>query len=154
MLEKIKEGLRHNQFLSVALVVVIAMTVWLVGCQSKTDSILTPDEQVNRAELNIEIQTFKSKVEEAVKDLDQQDAFKQELFNIGIVMAKGGTIDPVGAGITLLGILGIGSVVDNRRKDAVIKSKSNALEAFKTTTVEASVSVNAGANMEVSNGSV
>ena len=139
MLEKIKEGLRHNQFLAVALVVVIAMTVWLVGCQSETNSILTPDEQVNRAELNMEIKVFKSKVEEAIKDLDQQDAFKQELFNIGIVMAKGGTIDPVGAGITLLGILGIGSVVDNRRKDAVIKSKSNALAEF-----EAKVNINTG----------
>ena len=136
MLEKTKKLLRHNEFLAVALVVVIAMTIWLVGCESKTESPLTPDQQVNRAELNMEIKVFKSKVEEAVKDLDQQDAFKQELFNIGIVMAQGGGVNPIGAGITLLGILGIGCCGDNLRKNTVIKTLQSSMKEKTETKME------------------
>lgn len=138
MVEKVKEILRHNQFVAVALVIVICMVVWLVGCQSTTKSPLNPDINITRAELNAEVEMFKVKVKEAVKDLDQQDLFKQELFNIGVVLAQGGTVNPVGAGITLLGILGIGAVADNRKKDAVIKSKSSALASL-----QASVNVDA-----------
>ncbi len=124
MIEKIKKVLKHNQFLGIALVVVIALTVW-AGCNSKTQSILYPDTQVTRPGLNLEIKQFKLKVGEATQDLDRQDLFKQELFNIGLAVAQGGTINPVGAGITLLGILGIGACGDNVVKNKEIKRKSD-----------------------------
>lgn len=143
VVERVKEVLRHNQFLGVALVIALCMAVWLIGCQSTTQSILHPETKITRAELNMEIKEFKAKKEEAVKDLDRQDLFKQELFNIGLALAEGGTINPVGAGVTLLSILGIGAVADNRRKDAVIKSKSNALAAL-----EAKVNITADTKVE------
>ena len=121
----IKSGISHNQFLAIAAVIVIVMGVWLVGCTSTTPSILNPDEKVTRPELNAEISMFKVKVEAAVKDLDQQDLFKQELFNIGLAVAQGGTVNPVGAGVTLLGILGIGAVGDNAIKNKEIKRKTD-----------------------------
>ena len=125
MLEKIKVVLKHNQFLALALVVILVMGVWLVGCTSTTPSVLNPDEKVTRPELNAEISMFKVKVEAAVKDLNQQDLFKQELFNIGLAVAQGGTISPIGAGVTLLGILGIGAVGDNAVKNKEIKRKTD-----------------------------
>jgi len=64
-------------------------------------------------------------VEQAVTDLDRQDAFKAKLAEIGIAVAQGGTIDPIGAGVTLLGILGLGAVADNRKKDSIIKTLQN-----------------------------
>lgn len=125
MAEKVKIMLRHNQFLTVAVIVVTVLMVWLFGCESTTQSPLRPETKVTRAELEVEVDMFKIKVQQSVKDLDRQDLFKQELFNVGVVIAQGGSINPVGTGITLLGILGIGAVADNRRKDAVIKTLQN-----------------------------
>ena len=125
MAEKVKVMLRHNQFLTVAVVVVAVLMVWLFGCESTTQSPLRPETKVTRGELEVEVDMFKIKVQQSVKDLDRQDLFKQELFNIGVLFAQGGSVNPVGAGITLLSILGVAAVADNRRKDAVIKTLQN-----------------------------
>ncbi len=41
------------------------------------------------------------------------------LFLVFIV--EGSSVNPVGVAVSLFGILGIGAVADNRRKDGVIK---------------------------------
>jgi hypothetical protein len=123
--EKIRECMRHNQFLAIAVVIVVVMSIWMIGCESTTQSPLHPDIKVTRAELQDEIAAFQTKVDQAVVDLDRQDAIKQQLAQIGIAVAQGGTIDPIGAGVTLLGILGIGAVADNRKKDSIIKTLQN-----------------------------
>jgi hypothetical protein len=127
--------LRHNQAMTVAVVVVICTAIWIVGCQSTTKSPLNPDTKVTRAELEQEVEMFKVKVAEATADLDKQDAFKQELAQLGVALAQGGTIDPVGAVTTLVGILGLGIIVDNRKKDSIIKTLQNV--QAQTTPVEA-----------------
>jgi hypothetical protein len=40
-----------------------------------------------------------------------------------MAVAEGGTINPIGVATTALGLLGVGAIVDNRRKDTVIKAK-------------------------------
>jgi hypothetical protein len=122
---KLKQIIRHNQFFTTALVIVICMSIWMIGCESTTQSPLRPETKVTRAELQDEIAAFQTKVEQAVTDLDRQDAFKAKLAEIGIAVAQGGTINPVGAGISLLGILGLGAVADNRKKDSIIKTLKN-----------------------------
>ena len=96
IVEKITECIKHNQFLAVAVVVVFCMLIWLVGCESTTQSPLNPDEKVTRVELQQEVEMFRVKVAEATADLNRQDAFKQELAKLGIALAQGGTVDPVG----------------------------------------------------------
>ena len=125
LLKKLQTTTSHNQFLATALVIVICMSIWFIGCQSTTPSPLRPEIKVTRAELEDEIAAFATKVDQAVADLDRQDAFKQKLAEIGIAVAQGGTIDPIGAGVTLLSILGIGAVADNRKKDSIIKTLKN-----------------------------
>ena len=125
MIEKIKTVLRHNQCLALALVIALCLGVWLTGCESKVQSPFDPERTVTREQLNISVDTYLADIELAYKDLDKQDLFKQELFNIGTVIVKGGTVDPLGAGVTLLGILGIGAMADNRKKDSVIKTMQN-----------------------------
>ena len=125
MIKKIKKALSHNQGLAVAVVIVIAGGAYLVGCESTVKSPVTPETKVNRAELDAEREHILAKFKFAYEDLAKQDIFKQKLFEIGLVAAQGGTINPVGAGITLLGILGIGAVADNRKKDSIIKTLQN-----------------------------
>jgi hypothetical protein len=76
---------------------------------------------VTRVQLDAEVDRLVVDIELAIEDLNKQDLFKQKLFEIGMVAAQGGTINPVGAGVTLLGILGIGAVADNRKKDSIIQ---------------------------------
>lgn len=125
MLERIKKVLRHNQLLAVALVIVIVLGAWLVGCHSTVRSPFNPDRRVTRPQLLLEWDKYAGEVQLAIEDLDRQDLFKQKLTQLSIAFAQGGTIDPLGAGITLLGILGLGAVGDNLKKDSIIKTMQN-----------------------------
>lgn len=125
VIEKVKTILRHNQFLALAVVVVLVLGAWLVGCESTVQSPFNPDKQVTRVQLQNDWEGYAKDMELAITDLDKQDLFKQKLFEIGLVVAQGGTVDPLGAGVTLLGILGIGAVADNRKKDSIIKTLQN-----------------------------
>jgi len=125
MFEKIKTALRHNQFLALSLVLVLALGLWLVGCDSKTTSPFNPAKEVSRQQLDNDVEKYVKDLELAYADLDRQDLFKQKLFEIGLAAAQGGTVDPIGAGVTLLGILGIGAIADNRKKDSIIKTLQN-----------------------------
>lgn len=120
--EKVKELFRHNQFLALGLVIVLCLGLWLIGCDSKTVSPFNPAKKVTRVQLNNDVESIARDIELAYADLDKRDLFKEKVFEIGLAAAQGGTINPVGAGVTLLSILGIGAVADNRRKDAVIKT--------------------------------
>ena len=125
-LESIKKWFRHNTFISVAIVISAILLVWAYGCNSTTKSPWNPEVNITRAELEAEIEMLNAKIRSAYADLERQDLFKQELFNIGVILAEGGTVNPVGAGIGLLGILGLGAVADNRKKNAVIKTLQKA----------------------------
>lgn len=125
---------RHNQGLAIAIVIVIAVGFWTYGCDSKVSSILAPNTKVTRVELNIEVQTEAKRIENELdnlmalaevrnQELDRQDAFKTKLVEFGMVIAEGGTLNPAGVAVGLLGVLGIGAVVDNRIKDKVIKNR-------------------------------
>ena len=93
-----------------------------MGCESQVKSPFNPDRDVTRQQLQNEVDKYVADIELAFTDLDRQDIFKQKLFEFGVVLAQGGTVNPVGAGITLLGILGVGAVADNRKKDSVIRT--------------------------------
>ena len=122
MIEKIKAALRHNQGLALAVVICLAMGMYLVGCESSVTSPTQPEVTVTRPELVAEFVLTVERYDTALAELNKQDLFKQKLFEIGVAAAQGGTINPVGAGITLLGVLGIGAVADNRKKDSIIKT--------------------------------
>lgn len=97
------------------------------GCQSQVESMKTSGKKVTRPELQIEVDTFLAEAKLKFEDLNRQDAFKRQLFEYALVVAEGGSVNPVGVAVSLFGILGIGAIADNRRKDGVINSlKQNA----------------------------
>ena len=120
--DKISEKLRHNQFLATALVVVLVALFWVYGCDSKTSSPWHPEQKVTRAQLDADIERMNAEIAIAYQDLDKQDLFKQELFNNLSIMAEGGAVNPMGVGLGLLSVLGLGAVADNRKKNSVIKT--------------------------------
>ena len=133
-MKKLMEMFRHYQGTSVAVIIVIAVLFWTYGCDSKVASIMAPNQKVTRVELSLEVQMEAKRLEAELdnlialaevkeQDLDRQDAFKAKLVEFGMVIAEGGTVNPAGVAVGLLGVLGIGAVVDNRIKDKVIKNR-------------------------------
>ena len=134
---KLTEAIRHNLGLSVEMVLVIGLLIWFVGCESQVASPISGDmvtRPVLLSEYNIEVDkrlaelaTLQANTELSEKELDRQDALKQGLAKIGVSLLEGGAINPSGVATSLLALLGVGAVVDNKVKDRVIKTlKSNA----------------------------
>lgn len=134
--DKLMETIRHNLGLSASIVLVIGLLIWFGGCESQVRSPVS-GKLVNRDTLVLEYNTEVDKLEAEMnvlqargelseKDLDRQDALKQKLGSIGIALLEGGAVNPVGVATSLIALLGVGAVVDNRIKDRIIKTqKSN-----------------------------
>jgi len=128
----ITKWIRHNQAMTVSIVLIVLMTLWFTGCQSRTQSLMEHDLMVTQSELEVEytwelrrleneLLTLKETTELRLQDLHRQDVIKQALFNNAMLIAESGNPNPLGL-LSLLGtIFGIGAVIDNRRKDGLIK---------------------------------
>lgn len=133
-MSKLTEWIRHNQGLFVAVLVLIAILVWMAGCQSKVSSLVVEGKKVTRAELNLEIAAETQRLEAKLNmlasaakakqfELDRQDAIKQKLFEFMAITAEAGTINASGVVGLIVSVLGVGAVIDNRIKDKVIKNR-------------------------------
>lgn len=132
LLETIKRWIRHNQAMMIGVILALIFSLWFFGCQSRTQSLINPEMKVTEDELNIEYTSalakleaemdhLKATTEVRLQDLHRQDVFKQALFQNAILIAEGGNPNPLGL-LSLLGtIFGISAVIDNRRKDGVIR---------------------------------
>lgn len=136
VLHKVLNWLDHNRYLAVTILLTAALSVWLVGCQPMTGSVLKPGEKVTAVELEREAVVVQADVEAKLKQLElaQADIQRQvELRTQAIQILGGlaetattGTFTPatgINAVVTLLGLIGLGAVADNRRKDKVINGK-------------------------------
>jgi hypothetical protein len=126
-MEQLKKWVRHNQTLVASAVLCVVLVAFAFGCQVTTENPFNPEEKVTRQELRIEAESYAAKLDLAYQDLDKKDAIIKAVLEAGMAYAQEGGINPIGLASTMFGLLGMGAVVDNRRKDAVIKSKTNAL---------------------------
>lgn len=153
VMEKIGETIRHNKGQAVAVLLIIGLVIWTIGCESKIGSILDPDREVTRQELELEVEQAAARIEREttitvaqlnaqieqilaraeadaealalnaqmkIQQLDRQDAVKQKIAEVAVVVAEGGSVNPIGLAIGCLGIFGIGAVVDNQKKDGLL----------------------------------
>jgi len=132
ILESVKTIIRHNQAIVISIILAIVFCLWFTGCQSHTQSLIDPTKKVTEAELNIEytselarleneLKTLKATTEVRLQDLKKQDQFKQALYENAQLIVSGNNPNPLGI-LSLVGtLLGIGAIIDNRKKDGVIK---------------------------------
>lgn len=131
---KIGKWIRHNQGTFVAVAVCCGLVLWLGGCHSQVSSLLGGGDKVTREELHLEFSQESARLEGELRallqraevkqaDLDRQDAVKQRVMDFALLAAETGTLNPSGIIGLLVGVLGIGAVVDNRIKDKVIKNR-------------------------------
>lgn len=134
MIKQAAEWWRHHKGTCIALIVMGLLATWAYGCKTTIPSPINPQVSVTRTELELEAEQTIARFEQAFKDLEKKELFKQKLFEIGIAFAQTGTIDPIGAGVTLLGILGVGAMVDNSKKNSLIKVLQKNVPATTSTT--------------------
>jgi len=142
----------RHRYAALMMVVGLAVSAWLIGCDATTASVLEPNKQITRPELQRETVTIQAEYERALAvlqaeyeakakalaaadvDLSRQEEMRAKVAGIltGVAQAaaEGGMTPAAGinAGLTLLGLFGLGAVADRRRKT---KSSTEAVAAKK-----------------------
>ena len=124
-MNKILKFMRHYKGLMTAIVLSCLACLWSFGCESKVLST-AGEIRITRAELALEVDMFAKEIELKIADLDKQDMIKQELFRIGLVIAESGidAVNPIATAVHIAGLLGLGLIYDNRKKDALLTGKT------------------------------
>ncbi|MBA7659902.1 hypothetical protein ES703_67896 [subsurface metagenome] len=131
-MSKLWQKLRHNQGIVISGILALAVVAWAFGCEPTVRSIQDPARRLTRPEFQSEVDTYVAQAASRFERLDQQEQLRQKLFSLAVEYAKGGSVNPVAVAITLGNIIGLGAVIDNRRKDVVIKTlKNNAVSDIK-----------------------
>jgi hypothetical protein len=125
MLNFLKTIFNSERYQTIAVVVCIAMVLFLQSCESTCKSLLDPAKRVTRTELTGEISLLDSRIEQATMDLKKQDELRELLFNAGVAAASGATLNPVMFLTSLGTIFGIGAGIDNVRKRVEITKLKN-----------------------------
>lgn len=121
-LKTITTFLNHERYESIAVVICAGLLIWFFGCPSKVPSIKHPETQVTREVFKMEIDDILNMAEYRYTQLDQQDRIKDALLTNALLVASGGTLNPIAVITTIAGLLGIGATIDNVRKRKQIKS--------------------------------
>ncbi len=133
-MQKLMKWIRHNQGVTVALILVSGLMYWTIGCDSKVTSLIDPTKQVNRAELIIEIESETARLlgeldqlarlgQLRQDELDKKEALKKQIMEFVAISAATGGVNPAGVAAMAFSIMGVGAFADNRIKDKVIKNR-------------------------------
>jgi len=119
---------KKNHTTIITIVVSICFVFFMYSCESSVKGILDPNVKVNRAELQVELDRINSMAAVRIASLDQQDKFRQLLFENALVLAAGSPFSPVGllTGIAAIyGLVSAGSSTVKTIKNNVINPKVN-----------------------------
>lgn len=95
--------------------IAIGVLVWVFGCASTVPSVIHPEQLINRAELDNELQYLIGLVQARSQSLDRQDMAKQALLDAAKIIGTTGSINPAGL-LNILGTLGAISFGLNRNQ--------------------------------------
>jgi len=101
------------------------LLIFLVGCPPRTGSLINPEKQVTRSELQIELEAIVATAKFRMADLQRQEEIRSLVYNNALVMIDTGTINPIGILTSAAALYGIG-VGAKQTKDAIKKKKATA----------------------------
>ncbi|GAI93376.1 unnamed protein product, partial [marine sediment metagenome] len=107
--------------LLIAVLVSVGFVVYMYGCEPKTLSLSTPAKQVNRQELQLELDTFISMAQLRMADLDQQEQLRSIILQNALILVQGQPYNPVGLITAIAAIYGVTQGSHNITK--VVKDK-------------------------------
>ena len=86
---------------TIALFLLTALLFWGYSCQPQVASLVHPERQITRPQLQIELDSIIATAEFRMADLDRQEAFRDLIFQNALIVVETGTLNPLGI-ITLL----------------------------------------------------
>lgn len=125
MKDFLKNLFNHERYQVISILLAAGLLIYFYGCQPKVPSIINPNNEISRAELDIEVENFIARANFGYASLTQQEALRQMLFEQAMIAASTGAFNPVAMMTSVGAILGIGATVDNVRKRKRIKVLEN-----------------------------
>jgi hypothetical protein len=125
-LKKLLTWCNHNHWYVIGTIILASLSVWLVGCKSTVNSLLTPEKLVTRGELQAEIEYLINLAETRKDELNRQDEIKTQLLNIASVVSVDGSFNPSGliSILTTIASLSFGLDRNYKLKSKVIATQS------------------------------
>lgn len=121
-MKKLLETLfNHERYQTISIIVCSLLLLYFYGCEPKCKSITSPDTNVTRAELDIEVEQIIARANIGYASLEQQEKLRQLLFQQALAAASTGTVNPLSLFTSVGILLGVGATVDNVRKRKEIK---------------------------------
>ena len=115
-MKKLLHFLNSNHHYIIAAGILLTACFWTYGCHSQVNSILNPNQQISREELQIEVDYFIAHAELKFLDLDRQDELKQTLLDLGSTFATTGTLNPTGLLNTAVSVAAIAFGLNQRKR--------------------------------------
>ena len=129
-LKKLLTWCNDNHWYVIGTIILASLSIWLVGCQSTVNSLLTPEKMVTRGELQAELEYLINLAETRKDELNRQDEIKAQLLNIASVVSADGTFNPSGliSILTTIASLSYGLDRNYKLKTKVIAAKSEKVD--------------------------
>jgi len=102
-----KEWLKKNWTAVLIGVTTVLLMMFYIGCQARTKSLSDPKRLVSRGELQIELNNVLATAELRMADLDKQEAIRSLILQNALVLASGGTLNPVGIISAIAAVYGL-----------------------------------------------
>ena len=102
-----KEWLKNNWKAVLIGVTTVLLMMFYIGCQARTKSLSDPKRLVSRGELQIELNNVLATAELRMADLDKQEAIRSLILQNALVLASGGTLNPVGIISAIAAVYGL-----------------------------------------------
>jgi len=116
MFDKIIQLCNDNHDFLIAAIIVVVIGLLGYGCESTVTSMLNPEQKVNRAMLQTEVDYFLAQAQNRFDELDRQDQIRLMLFDKAALFAETGVINPTGLLTTAISIFAVGSALDHKRE--------------------------------------
>jgi len=124
MFDKIIQLCNDNHDFLIAAIIVVVIGLLGYGCESTVTSMLNPEQKVNRAMLQTEVDYFLAQAQNRFDELDRQDQIRLMLFDKAALFAETGVINPTGLLTTAISIFAVGSALDQRRQKIEAQKKT------------------------------
>lgn len=122
-MQKLLDHLAAHWPQTIAIVLALSVTVWLVGCPPTAPSPLDPTKQLTAAELAAELEYIIVRFDISQADIAQQERFRKILINNALLIVETGTFNPLGILTGLAALYGVGSAGNSLKNK--IKNKKH-----------------------------
>ena len=116
MLTKILHLCNENHWYLIAGAVCIIFGVIMYGCESQCKSLLDGSKEVNRLELEAEIEYLAKIADSRVQNLNKQDEIFESLSNALVLIGEGGSVNTTGVVNLAATIFAVSFGLDRNRK--------------------------------------